>query len=336
MRLTVSKGWTVTVFGTTARNTSPAPETWTGSSQPTAVSDTTSSALFISARRQDSLCMNGMCLLLFFSVTAADARVGEGAPRDGDELPGVGTGRQRELQHAERRAVEQLAVRQRCPLVVVMALAARADHELPNPSSRIRRARGRLRCEALVVVLVPVEHDVGPGVVQRLPQRLRRRQAAVLRPRAEPRMVPVGDGALLGAGREVLAQPRFLRRAGTHGGVAVQGDEVPGAEVIAVVALPRRAGERYEIAVVARRTSGVVVVVPRGRTSARLVAPPRRIVALRELRVRAVGVHVVAGREDRAGDVIEQRGGRLVAAPRAVGNIPCADEHDGATDCDHR
>src|SRR5437667_2071932 len=267
MRSTVSEGWTVTVFGTTARYISPAgPVVRTGISQASAVSDTTISASFSSARRHDSLCMYGICLLLFFSVTAAAARVGEGAPRDGDELPGVGTGRQRELQHAERRAVEQLAVRQRCPLVVVVALAARADHELPNPSSRIGRARGRLRRESLVVVLVPGDHDVGPGVVQRLPQRLRRRQAAVLRPRAEPRMVPVGDGALLGAGREVLAQPRFLRRAGTHGGVAVPGDEVACPEAIAAVALPRRAGERSEIAVVARRTSGVVVVVPRGRT----------------------------------------------------------------------
>src|SRR6266849_1992033 len=216
MRSTVSEGWIVTVFGTTVRYVSPAgPVLRTGSSQATAVSDTTISASFSSARRHDSLCMYGICLLLFFSVTAAAARVGEGAPRDGDELPGVGTGRQRELQHAVIGAIEDLAVRQRCPFIVVMALAACADHELPNPSSRIGRARGRLRRKALIVVLVPGDHDLGAGVVQRLPQRLRRRQAAVLRSRAEPRMVPVGDGALLGAGREVLAQPRFLRRTST-------------------------------------------------------------------------------------------------------------------------
>src|SRR2546426_12825172 len=114
MRSTVSEGWTVTVFGTTARYISPAgPVVRTGISQATAVSDTTISASFRSARRHDSLCMYGICLLLLFSVTAAAARVGETAPRDGDELPSVGTGRQRELQHTVGRAVEQLAVRQR-------------------------------------------------------------------------------------------------------------------------------------------------------------------------------------------------------------------------------
>src|SRR5439155_25104546 len=45
---------------------------------------------------------------------------------------------------------------------------------LPDAVRVVPRAGGRLRGEALVVVVVAVQHEVGTEVVQRLPDRLRR------------------------------------------------------------------------------------------------------------------------------------------------------------------
>src|SRR2546430_15169465 len=87
--------------------------------------------------------------------------------------------------------------------------------------------------------------------------------------------MPVGDGAALGARREVGLEPRLLRRAGAHAGLAVQRNDVPVTQVVAVVALPRGPGDRAEVAVVARAPAGVVLVVPRGGAPPRFVATPR-------------------------------------------------------------
>ncbi len=77
-------------------------------------------------------------------------------------------------------------------------LPARADDELANPAREVESAARGLRGEALVVVVVPDEHEVGVRVVERLPERGVRRVASVLAG-GEPRVVPVRERA--GRGR---------------------------------------------------------------------------------------------------------------------------------------
>ena len=54
------------------------------------------------------------------------------------------------------------------------------------------------------------DDDIRMRIVQRLPQGLRLRRAAVRRARAEPRVVPVGERTLLRRGREVGPEPLLL------------------------------------------------------------------------------------------------------------------------------
>src|SRR5207249_5063639 len=111
-------------------------------------------------------------------------------------------------------------------------------------------------------------------------------------------------------------QPLLLRRAGGHGdagAAAVQHDDVPGAEVVAVVALRRIAGGGAEVAEVPRGAGCLVIALPRGRLRAGLVPAPGRVVAL-VLRRRAAVISVVAGREDGPWDPVEQVGGGVVVA----------------------
>src|SRR5215210_3116966 len=111
---------------------------------------------------------------------------------------------------------------------------------------------------------MPREDDLRAVVIQRLPQRLGRRVVVVFA-ETEAGMVPVGQGAGRGMGFEVLAQPRLLRRAGTTppdlGAVGVEDHDVPGSQLIAVVALlgiPRR---RTKVAEVAAGSACQILVV---------------------------------------------------------------------------
>src|SRR6266540_2796889 len=55
------------------------------------------------------------------------------------------------------------------------------------------------------------------------------------RARAEPGIVPIGQRAAPPARREIGPEPAFLPRAGTHRDVAVEGDDMPRRDVIAMV-----------------------------------------------------------------------------------------------------
>src|SRR5439155_604928 len=77
-----------------------------------------------------------------------------------------------------------------------------------------------------------------------------------------------------------------------------------------------------------RSPGAVVLVRADGRPGARLKPPPRRPVTIGEVGGDAVRpVHVVAGGEDRAGDAVEQGGGRLVPLSVAARDVARADEH---------
>src|SRR3989449_1558800 len=78
---------------------------------------------------------------------------------------------------------------------------------------------------------------------------------------------------------------RSARGGGDKGVAAVQHDDVPGSEVVAVVAQPRGARGRSEIVEVADGgRARVVLVVAERRAGAGLVAAPAGIVAARVIR----------------------------------------------------
>src|SRR5438105_3426039 len=79
--------------------------------------------------------------------------------------------------------------------------------------------------------------------------------------------------------------------------VAVEDNDVPGAEVVAVPTLPDLAGGGPEVVEVAGGVGRAVLVVAGRRPDPVLVAAPGRVVAGGEVRRRAVLVDVVAGRE---------------------------------------
>src|SRR4029079_16745575 len=93
----------------------------------------------------------------------------------------------------------------------LVADAAGADHELPDPVAGDLLVR-LLRREALVVVVMAVEHDLRTRRGEVLPER-RVLGITPVAPGGEPRRVPVGERAGRGVRGEVLAEPRFLGRA---------------------------------------------------------------------------------------------------------------------------
>src|SRR5581483_6853372 len=167
---------------------------------------------------------------------------------------------------------------------------------LTNAARRIGRPSGVLRREALVQVVVAGQHDVRAGLVERLPDRLHLSAIAVLA-RAEARMVPVGEGTGGGMGGEVIAQPALLRRArltAAHlGAIAVDHDDVPRAESVAVVPFAGIAGIT-EVREVRSRAVRRVVVVARRRPRAQLVPTPGRPIALSILVAGARRVGIIA------------------------------------------
>src|SRR5439155_25380618 len=132
------------------------------------------------------------------------------------------------------------------------------------------------------------------------------------------------------------AGPQLLdRRCGGSGGdqaaaAAVQHGDVPGPEVVAVVAVLRIPGGGAEVAEVPGRVGRLVIPFTGRRLGARFVQSPARLVALLVLRERAVVVGGVAGCEHGARDAVEQGGGRRRAGYAALGDVPRADQRGGA------
>src|SRR5438093_12884886 len=126
-------------------------------------------------------------------------------------------------------------------------------------------------------------------------------------------LLDVGDRAGRPRGREIALQPRELSGSGGDVHPTVQGNDVPRAEVVAVVALPGLACGAPEVGEVGSGAGRVVVVNAGCGTRARLVTAPGRVVAVREVAHRPVGIGVVPGRENRAVDAVEQGRSGLVS-----------------------
>ena len=87
--------------------------------------------------------------------------IAEGIPGWREELPGVVARTKRQLQHSDRRIVEDIA-RASVTDEFGVRRAAGAHDELPDPANWIRRSIGLHRCEALVVVAVASQNQLGP------------------------------------------------------------------------------------------------------------------------------------------------------------------------------
>ncbi len=202
--------------------------------------------------------------------------------------------------------------------------ATRADNELSDAMGLIEAPPWVLRREPLVIVIVPVEHHVGAGRIQDIPERLDR-QVRSMGAGAISRMVPISEDIGLCVRSEVGPEPRHLGRAGAatadRRAVRIQDYDVPGADVVAVPALRRVPGARPEVPEIPSCPRRVVVVVACGRPGAVAVAAPGRPVTVTELHAGAVRIGVVAQREDSAGDPVEQRRGRRIGGRRACGDV---------------
>src|SRR6185503_9958525 len=131
--------------------------------------------------------------------------------------------------------------------------AGHAGDDLPDAVGVVDRAVGLHGPEAFVQVFVPVQHQVGAGLVQRAPHGVGAGVGGV-RGRGEARVMPVGQGAAAVGGRQVRLEPVELGRALEEGRAAfapaaVQHHHVPvAAQVVAVVAPGGVAGGHAEVA----------------------------------------------------------------------------------------
>src|SRR5919202_619964 len=116
-------------------------------------------------------------------------------------------------------------------------------------------------------------------------------------------MMPIGERARGGMGGEVCPQPLLLRGASLAAtdlfAIRVQHDQVPGTDVIAVVALGRIAGRRSKVAVVVDSRRRAVFVVPDRWMRDGFDAPPRGPVSLLKLGQGPLLVLEIAQRKNR-------------------------------------
>src|SRR6185437_8149993 len=242
-------------------------------------------------------------------VAQAAPRVGERLPGDGDELPGVRARIQGELEHPPGVRVPNLTVRYRRGAAAIEAGATSAHDEGADAVHRVAHGRRGLGRQALIAVLVPIDYDVRAVRVQGVPQRLVLRVARDVDAGHESGRVPVGERAAPAVEREIVTQPLHLGGGGCYVELAVERDDVPIAEVVAVVALCGIACRGTEVTEVPGSRAIAVLVVTGHGAGPRLVPAPRRGVIARVFGGGTHLVGVVAEREDGARDAVEQVGG---------------------------
>ena len=142
-------------------------------------------------------------------MAGGGAGIAEGLARNGDELPSVTALAEGELQYAPGFAVAGLAGLQGNGTEGTQAGSASADNKLTEAAGGVGAAGSVEGSEALVVVIVAGEDDVGASVPQGLPETLNRFEVAVAAG-AEPRMVPDGQGAGSGMTAEFDTKPLLL------------------------------------------------------------------------------------------------------------------------------
>jgi hypothetical protein len=150
----------------------------------------------------------------------------------------------------------------------VQAVAAGTGHDLADAGAIIGEPTEWVqRAKALIDMVVAIEHQVGVGGVQGVPEVLGLWSVPMPGLVGEAGVMPVGQGTRSGVGLEVGLQPADLRGVSVTGwradgpAVGVQRDDVPGTEVKGVVALVGITSQGTEAAEVAGRPSGRIGVV---------------------------------------------------------------------------
>src|SRR5215203_1788194 len=205
------------------------------------------------------------------------AHVGVVPARYGDKLPVVKARTKIELQHTGGADLLGLHARFVRAFLRAAQLTARPHYELADAPSRRTFTTGGYAGEALVAVGVPREDHLGVMVVKDVPEGLHL-GAIVVATGSVKRVVEVGQSAPRSVLGEVSPQPAPL------GGfpvtptdllaVAVEDHDVPGPQVVGVVAsagLPRTPSEVVEVGL---RPGGFVVLVARCGPRALLVLAP--------------------------------------------------------------
>src|SRR6266481_5436018 len=146
-------------------------------------------------------------------------------------------------------------------------------------------------------MIVTVDHDIRVAFLERLEERLYGEVVAVRPAGAEERLVPIGEGAGRRMRREVCAQPFILGRTGLAAAdgqaLAVQHDDVPFSEFVAIVAGLRVSRRLAEIVKVGRRSGRMKFVIAWSGPSAGFDAAPGLVVA-NEILFGAVAIREIA------------------------------------------
>ena len=188
-----------------------------------------------------------------------------------------------------------------------------------------------LRREPLVVVVVPVDDEVGAAAVERVPERPRPRRRCRARPELNRGWCQIASVHI--GGRRLRGRPSSQR---PWANPAAQPPTIEQSESRTITCHAPRSYE-YQLVAVRRRplpeiaeVPGEVlrlpVVVPGGGLGPVQVAAPGRVVAVAELVGAAVRVGVVAGGEDGPVDRVEERRRRRAGIERAVGDVAGPDE----------
>src|SRR5918995_2069898 len=256
------------------------------------------------------------------------ARVGVGSARRGDEPPAVRARFEPELQDAGCADLLDLHARVVRAFLGPARRAARPDDELPYAPIRTFASRSHGGV-ALVTVGVAAEDHVGVPLVEDGPEAPHPLGAVVASAGGTQRVMKVGQRALRPVLAEVPAEPAPLARIGAAGhllAVAVEGDDVPAAALVGVVAPTGLPHPRPEVAEVGLRPWGVVVVVARRGLGTFLILAPRGTVAVAELCAGAVGVGIVAEGEDGSPRLAQQPRRVAVGSVVAAGYVSRADQ----------
>jgi hypothetical protein len=127
--------------------------------------------------------------------------------------------------------------------------------------------------------------------------------------------------------RQIRPQPGQLGVVTFQVQLAVEYDDVPVGQVVAVITAALGTRGCAKVGEVARGAIGFVVVITRCGTRTVPVPAPGRLVAFTELAQLAAAVDIIAGREDRAFDAIEQ-GSRCLIAGRVTGRDVARTDED--------
>ncbi len=265
-------------------------------------------------------------------MASTGAGIREGFARLRNEFPLVSAGEQRQLQDAERFEGVDFAIRAN-DSERTKILAAGSHDEFAYAAAGIGSAIRILRSEAFVIVVMSVDDYVGVGLVENVPQRFHKQVVAVGAAGTEKRLVKIGEGARYGMRGQIFAQPFALNgirvASARRHTFAVQDDDVPRAELVAVITFARIPGALAEILEIISGAGGMEFVISGRRAGAIFHAAPGFIVAL-EIGGGAVGVSEIADGHHSAGSFVEQVCGSFGSGEVAtIGDVAGSDEDRG-------